>query len=115
MIVALVADLLFGSRIRAAAEQAGRPLRLVRTVDEARSAAAGAALLLLDLNLDTQPTLALLRALHDLDARPRTVGFYAHVDRHIAEAAGAAGIDALFTRSKFVRELPALLRSDGAG
>lgn len=113
MIVALVADLIFGSRIRAAAEQAGKPLRLVRRVDDAREAADDAELLLLDLNLDPDATFALVRELQGRDARRRVVGFYSHVDRHIAEAAGAAGIEAL-TRSKFVRELPALLRGDEA-
>jgi DNA-binding NarL/FixJ family response regulator len=108
-VLAAVADLIFGSRIRAAAARAGVPVRFARTMDELREAGAGARLVLLDLDtrwLDASSGIAALLA---LDPAPRIVAFVSHVRTDAMEEARAAGAHRVMPRSAFVRELPALL------
>jgi CheY-like chemotaxis protein len=113
-VVAVVPDLFFAVRISAAAEEIGVPLEIV--APEAALATirtALPALLVLDLHAPGDP-LALVRALR---AEPATralhvLGFYAHVDQALREAALAAGVDEALPRSAFTRRLPALLRGE---
>lgn len=111
-VLALAADLLFASRIRAAAQSAGVELRLVRSVDQAlESARAGARHLILDLDLRAGDPVALIEAIR---ADPATAdlevtGFVSHVNEDRIRAARAAGATRVLARSAFVRDLPRLL------
>lgn len=114
-VVAAVADLIFGARIRAAAADAGRELVFARTPGELAAAAAGASLVLLDLDarwLDAPPSIRALRA-DEAAAGARIVAFGSHVRTEVLAAAREAGADRVLARSAFVKELPALLAGSG--
>ncbi len=113
MILAAVADLMFSSKIRAAAGLAGADVRFARTAEELlRQAREGRpSRILLDLNaatLDAIDTIARLKGDPDLAATP-IVGFVSHVQADVIAAARAAGIDEVMARSAFVTRLPELL------
>jgi CheY-like chemotaxis protein len=116
MILAAVDDLMFGSRIKAAAHGVGADVAFVRdaagAVEKARESRP--TLILLDLNargLDPMGLLALLKSDRDL-AGIRTVGFVSHVQADVIAAARAAGIDEVMARSAFVARLPQLLAGE---
>jgi CheY-like chemotaxis protein len=111
-VVAAVADLIFGARIRAAAADAGVDMAFARSVDALLESAPGADLLLLDLDarwLDAGPVIERLRA-GSATARVPIVAFVSHVRTDAIEAARSAGADRVLARSAFVRELPSILR-----
>ena len=116
-VVAFMDDLMFLSRIRAAAAAQGIPVSSVRTVPELLAACRqGARLVLADLDtrLPVLDAVAAVRAEADLAALP-VVGFYSHVHVERAEAARAAGCTWALPRSAFVRQLDGLLRHPPAG
>jgi CheY-like chemotaxis protein len=110
-VVAFVDDLLFLSRIRAAAG-AGVEVLSVRSVEAlvAECRSAPVALVLVDLD---SPRLSGIAALEALTAEPAgkpvSVGFFSHVSPERARQALAAGCDRVLPRSLFVIELKALL------
>jgi CheY-like chemotaxis protein len=113
MILAAVDDLMFSSRIRAAALAAGAAVTFVRDATGAVEKARGLkpALILLDLNargLDPMDLLAALKSDPEL-AGIRVVGYVSHVQADVIAAARAAGIDDVLARSAFVARLPHLL------
>jgi CheY-like chemotaxis protein len=110
-VAAAVADLIFGARVRAAAEQEGVAVRFVRSMAELAAEGAGARLVLLDLDarwLDAPTAIAELRG---EAVPPRIVAFVSHVREEAIAAARAAGADRVLARSAFVRQLPELLRA----
>ena len=113
MILALVDDLLFRSKIRAAANQLGVGVAFARS----GSAALGdmrnnvPALVILDLNnprTDPLGTIASMKA-DDTLANIPTVGFVSHVDAATIEAARQAGVGEVLARSAFTERLPEIL------
>lgn len=112
--VALVADLLFASRIRAVAALTGVPVVTVgsqealwRVVRERRPQ-----LIMIDLDSRIGSGPALIA---ELKADPEfgqvtLIAFGSHLEREALQAARAAGADRVLARSGFVRELPSLLR-----
>jgi CheY-like chemotaxis protein len=117
VVVAAVADLIFGARIRAAADAAGVELRLARKPSEVAELAAGAELVIIDLDarwLDAPESIRAVRAAARATAAaersaPRVIAYGSHVQAAALAAARAAGADRVMARSAFVRELPALL------
>jgi CheY-like chemotaxis protein len=110
-ILVAVADLIFGARIRGAAEQQGVALTFVRSLVELQARAPGVRTVLLDLDtrwLDAPAAIRALRAAPQT-ATVRIIAFVSHVRADAIEAARAAGADRVLARSAFVRELPALL------
>ena len=115
MILVAVDDLLFSSKIRTTAKQAGIDLAFARTpaeiLEQARMLKPD--LLILDLNsakADPIATVARLKQDPAL-ASIRTLGFVSHVHTAVIEAARAAGIDAVMARSAFAGELAGILLS----
>jgi DNA-binding NarL/FixJ family response regulator len=113
VIVALAADLLFASRIRAAARAAGVDAVLFRSAEALLEAALARAprRVLIDLDARGVDAPALIRALK-ADARTgasEVVGFVSHVNEAAIAAARDAGADRVLARSAFVRLLPSLL------
>jgi PleD family two-component response regulator len=109
VIVALVDDLMFTSKIRSAATHAGV------TVTFARSSAAALAemrksapaLVIFDLNnprTDPLGTIAAMKSDDQLAAIP-TVGYVSHVDSATIDAARRAGIGDVMARSTFTEQL----------
>lgn len=112
-IAAAVADLMFGSKIRGAAEHAGVDVTFVRSAVALTEAAAGAAMVVLDLETRWLEADAAIRG---LKADPATaavpvVAFAPHVRTDVLATAHEAGADRVLARSAFVRELPELLAS----
>jgi CheY-like chemotaxis protein len=110
-IAAVAADMIFGARIRGAAQLAGVEVRFARDAASLAQVAAGARLVLLDLDarwLDIAGSIEALRS-GEATADVEIVAFVSHVRADAIAAARAAGADRVLARSAFVRELPALL------
>ena len=113
MILVVVDDLMFSSRISSAARAAAVPFRFARSREAVLEAARAEtpSLVILDLNSTrTKPLeiVAALKAEPALAAVP-TLGFVSHVDTATINAARTAGIDRVLARSAFVEQLPELL------
>ena len=109
MVLALVADVLFRTKVEAAARQARVPLLSVSDAAQAVARLEGALpeLVLIDLSLPNAVDDA--RALRAHAPRARLVAFGSHVDAERLAQAREAGCDAVLARSAFVRALPALI------
>ena len=111
--VALVADMMFASRIRGAASVAGVQVltvsRAEKLLEEARRLRPR--LVLLDLDTRAADVPALIRTLKsDPDtSAARIIAFGPHVASEALIAARDAGADRVLARSAFVRDLPQLL------
>ena len=113
MILAVLDDLMFTSKIKTAASQLGVPIAFARS-----SAAALAdmrrnppSLVILDLNsprVDPLGTVGSMKADPALAAIP-TVGFASHVQTDVIEAARKAGVGEVMARSAFALRLPEIL------
>jgi CheY-like chemotaxis protein len=125
-VVALVPDLLFGSRVQSMLALAGHEVELVGDVERASAALGDAEVLVVDLTVDGLDPAELLRGLaldgrassggkspdmsagvqaaHADGPRAHTLGFYAHVDAQTRERALAAGFDLVVPRSRMARE-----------
>ena len=112
LVIALVDDLMFSSRVREAARGAALDLRIARkTADVLEAARSGAALLVVDLDSPRLPwreAVASVRADPALAAFP-VVGFLSHVNADAAQEARTAGCTQVLARSAFVRDLPGIL------
>jgi CheY-like chemotaxis protein len=107
-VAVVAADLIFASRIRAAAAAAGVRTRFARNDGELLEAAAEADLIIVDLDarwLDPSHSIQRLRQ----QASKPIVAFVSHVRADAIEAARAAGADRVLARSAFVKLLPEIL------
>ncbi len=110
-VIALVPDLLFGSKVQAALSAGGHEVTLSGDREAARAEVARVDVLVVDLAdeaLDGPALVADLRASGALGAA-RTLGFYSHVDVAMRERALAAGFDLVVPRSRMNREGAALV------
>jgi DNA-binding NarL/FixJ family response regulator len=116
MILAAVDDLLFSSKIRAAAKQAGVELTFARTPDEilTQARALEPSLVIFDLNSARTDPIATIAALKEEPALAsiHTIGFVSHVDTAVINAARAAGADEVMARSAFAGQLAEILLAD---
>jgi hypothetical protein len=113
MVLAVVDDLLFSSKIRAVATATGRPAAFVREREAVLPAIREhqPTLVIFDLdraNLDPVGAIMEIRAQPDL-AGLKLVGFGSHVHAERFAMARAAGLDVAMARSGFVAVLPQLL------
>ncbi len=114
-VLALVPDLLFGSRVQGTLVAAGHEVELIAQGDAlcerlADSSAPGA-VVVVDLTSEDPDGATLIESLsraRRLD-RVRTLGFYAHVDTATRERAEQAGFDLVVPRSRLAREGPQLI------
>jgi CheY-like chemotaxis protein len=112
MILALVDDLLFRSKIREVAKQVGADVLFARTPAEAVEAArARPALAVVDLHADKLDPLGTLAALQEEGVK--SIGFFAHVQTDLARAALEAGATQVMPRSAFALRLPEILSAPG--
>jgi len=125
MIVAVLDDLMFTSKIRAAAaglgvmvtfaRSAAAALAALRPPEISQDAAPASGLVLLDLNGTATDPLGVVAAIRAVDAL-RTIpiiGFVSHVQTHTIDAARRAGVTDVLARSAFVQRLPELLTRNG--
>jgi CheY-like chemotaxis protein len=112
MVLAVVDDLLFSSKIRAVAAGAGEAVTFVRTPGGVKAACAEhqPRLVLIDLDRDALNPIETIAAIRGMPAPvPRIVAFGAHVNVDRLRAARDAGADQAMARSAFVVALPGLL------
>jgi CheY-like chemotaxis protein len=118
-VLALVADLIFGSKIRGAARATGVALELVRGGAELLEAAARLRPRLVIVDLEAPGVDA--NVISGLKGTALTgsipvVAFGSHVHADVLSAARAAGADRVLARSAFVKELPSLFAAgEGRG
>ena len=112
VVVAVVDDLMFLSRIREAAKRQGAEVRAVRSAGDAAAACREGCVVILDLDSQRLPVMEALAAIaaDPALAAIERVGFYSHVETERARAARAAGCGTVLPRSAFVRQLDDLLR-----
>jgi hypothetical protein len=121
-VLALVPDLLFGSRLQGALTPAGHEVELIggeRELRERLSAepAPAGAVLIVDLTNDDLNGAGIVESLAAEGAlvQLRTLGFYSHVDVHVRERAELAGFDLVVPRSRMAREGAELIGGLAAG
>jgi CheY-like chemotaxis protein len=113
MVLALVDDLMFSSKLKSAASQLGVSVEFVRSSAAAleRMRAARPSLLILDLNnprTDPLGTVAAMRADPKLADVP-TIGYVSHVDTALVQAAREAGVSEVMARGAFAAGLSQIL------
>jgi PleD family two-component response regulator len=118
VVLAVVDDLLFMSKIKAAATQLGLKVLFARSapaaVDQMRQAQPS--LVILDLSnprIDTLGIVSTMKADTSLSAI-RTVGYASHTHTEMIDAAGRAGVNEVLTRGAFTQRLPEILTPTGA-
>jgi DNA-binding NarL/FixJ family response regulator len=113
MVLVAVDDLLFSSKIRTVAKQAGVEIAFARTPPEIleQMRTLKPALVIFDLNsakADPINTVSAIKSDPEI-ASIRTVGFVSHVDSATIGAARNAGIDEVMARSAFAAQLADVL------
>ena len=113
MVLAIVDDLMFSSKIRTAAVQLGVEVTFVRSSAAALAAIrdTAPALVILDLNNPrTDPLGTVVAIKQDPEtAGIRTVGYVSHVQADVIDAARRAGVDEVMARSAFSARLADIL------
>jgi CheY-like chemotaxis protein len=113
MILAVVDDLMFMSKIRSAATELGLTLAFARSSEAALAEMRqkGPSLVIFDLNnprTDPMGTLAAMKSDQALASIP-TVGYVSHVDADVVNAARTVGVDDVVARSTFSQRLREIL------
>jgi PleD family two-component response regulator len=113
VILAILDDLLFTSKMRATAKQIGATLSVAKSRDAALAEmrANAPALVIFDLN---NPRTDPLGIVADMKGDPAlaeipTVGFVSHVQTELIDAARKAGVTDVMARSMFAERLPQIL------
>ena len=118
MVLVAVDDLLFSSKIRTVAKQAGVDVTFARTPPEIleQARALKPALVIFDLNSAKADPINTIAALKEDPATMSipTIGFVSHVDSDTIAAARGAGVDDVMARSAFAAQLADILLS-GSG
>ena len=113
MVLAIVDDLMFASKIKAAASQLGLTVAFARSSDAAMTAIRDntPTLVILDLNNPRTDPLGTVAAIKGDPATRaiRTVGYASHVQTDVIEAARLAGVDEVMARSAFTTRLSEIL------
>jgi hypothetical protein len=110
-VLALVPDLLFGSRVQGALQSAGHEVELIGEEGRLRArlqdaGAPQASVLVVDLTGEELEGDRIVQSLSDAGALRgiRTLGFFSHVDVPVRERAERAGFDLVVPRSRMARE-----------
>ncbi|HVG39063.1 MAG TPA: hypothetical protein VM870_07245 [Pyrinomonadaceae bacterium] len=115
-ILAVMDDLFFASKIRAAAQHIGAEVEFVKTAEAARQSAARdiPSLVIVDLQSQNAHLSDLARAMKD-DARTSNIpliGFFSHVQIDLKNRAAEVGFDRALPRSAFVARLTDILQGN---
>ncbi len=109
VVCCVVSDLIFATKIRSTAASLGVEVAVVRDRAAMLACLDDVATVILDLNLDGEDAIELIRLARARPAAPTIIAYCAHVDMDLASAAEQAGADAVMPRSKFVARLPEIL------
>lgn len=115
-IAIIVDDMFFASKIRGAAESAGRQVERVKSLDQIETdlAASPPLLFIVDLNsdrLDPLGAIALIKSKSELASAP-VIGFLSHVQVDLKRRAEEAGCDHVLPRSLFTQKLAEIVSGD---
>jgi PleD family two-component response regulator len=113
MILAVLDDLMFSSKIKTAANQLGVDLRFSRSLDGALDTMRKnpPSLVIFDLNNERLNPLGIVAAMHAdpaLTSIP-TLGYASHVQTDVINAARQAGVGDVLARSAFTQQLGDIL------
>jgi hypothetical protein len=116
-VLALVDDLLFGSRLQGSLATAGHEVELIADEPALRERIAAVpaphdTVLVIDLTSEEVDGVSVLEALAGegrLSGLRGTLGFFAHVDTAMRARAEEAGFDLVVPRSRVARDAPALI------
>jgi PleD family two-component response regulator len=113
MVLAVLDDLLFASKIRTTAKQLGVTIVFARSPADALASMRQhrPSLVILDLNNPRTDPLGIVQSMK-LDAALagiRTVGFASHVQADVIDAARRSGVAEVMARSAFAQKLPEIL------
>jgi PleD family two-component response regulator len=115
MVLAMVDDLMFASKIKTAASQLGVAVIFARSSAAALAAMkdSAPALVILDLNNPRTDPLGTVAAMKrdPTTASIRTVGYASHVQVDVIDAARQAGVDEVMARSAFTSKLADILKA----
>jgi PleD family two-component response regulator len=115
MVLAMVDDLMFASKIKTAASQLGVAVTFARSSAAALAAMkdSAPALVILDLNNPRTAPLGTVAAMKrdPATASIRTVGYASHVQVDVIDAAREAGVDEVMARSAFTSKLAEILKA----
>ena len=113
IVIAVVDDMFFASKIRAVAEAVGVEISSPRNQEAIvlKARATKPRLILVDLHNQRIDPLALARELKsDEELRNiKLIAFFSHVETELRQNALAAGFDQVVPRSVFTRDLPEIL------
>ncbi len=110
MILAIVDDLFFRSKLEAMAAQLGTPLTISADTTSIPRAGEPWSRVLIDLNLSHNDALAIIHELRASHPDVPMVGYCSHVQRELQQQALEAGCTMVLPRSAFVQQLPELLK-----
>ena len=109
-VLGVLDDLLFTVKIADAAKRNGLQTQFVKSEQDALSAAAeGAMLVILDLNANSVDPIALIPKIKELGKIP-VIAFVSHVQGELKQRAHEAGADMVMARSAFSTNLPQILK-----
>jgi CheY-like chemotaxis protein len=112
-VLALVPDLLFGSKVQAMLEADGHDVEMAQSETDVWDQIAGTDVLVVDLTTDDVDGAKLLDTLRagGEAGRVKALAFYSHVDADVRRQAHDAGFDLVVPRSRMAREGSALVQS----
>lgn len=115
-VVAVLDDLFFEAKVRAAARAEGLGTTVARTPSGVRTALdrGGVALVVVDMNSAAGEAAESIRTAKLHASAPRVLAFYSHVDEELARTARAAGAHDVLPRSQFSRDLQSILATAAA-
>lgn len=109
MVLAILDDLLFRSKLETAAAHAGVPIQIVRDVPETMDDPASWRLVIVDLDDSRRDPREVVTAVRRLAPTAPLVGYHSHLDTARGLHARQAGYTVVWPRSVFVQHLPELL------
>ena len=112
-IVAVLQDMIFMVRISDAAKRAGVIVEFVKTLEETRQRATGAAAVILDLDYAPPALIVGMKSAAETRQIP-LIGYVSHVATEVIKRAKESGCDTVMARSAFVQKLEAMMREFAA-
>lgn len=106
VVIVVVDDMFFASKIRAVAEAVGVEVSFPRSKEAVIEKAREARLVIADLHNQKIDAVDLARELSGV----KLVGFFSHVETELRQRALAAGYDSVIPRSVFARDLAEILQ-----
>ncbi len=109
-----VGDMIFATKIRGTAEALDAEVAMTQSSEQLLSEISDdTRLVIIDLNLENEDVLELIRRVRRLPNPPRIISYLPHVQTDLAAAAREAGADEVLPRSRFSAEIATILSGHG--